>query len=120
VELGEDLISLVCLVLNVIALVRCRSVETWMLLNVGWLGYLYPQPPKMVVGSVLSHGAPDSPVRHRTLSGVPATSADRWGSTVGALTCGASVSHPFPKGQSRVHSICVPGSISTHMLTSQV
>jgi hypothetical protein len=33
-------------------------------------------------------GAPDSPVRHRTLSGVPATSADRWGSTVGALSCG--------------------------------
>jgi hypothetical protein len=25
--LGEDLISLVCLVLNAIALVRCRSVE---------------------------------------------------------------------------------------------
>jgi hypothetical protein len=44
----------------------------------------------MVVGSVMSHGAPDSPVRHRTLSGAPATSADRWGSTVGALTCGAS------------------------------
>jgi hypothetical protein len=44
----------------------------------------------MVVGSVLSHGAPDSPVRHRTLSSAPATSADRWGSTVGALTCGAS------------------------------
>jgi hypothetical protein len=38
--LGEDLISLVCLVLNVIALVRCRSVETWMPLNVGWVGYL--------------------------------------------------------------------------------
>jgi hypothetical protein len=31
---------LVCLVLNAIALVRCRSVETWMQLNVGWLGYL--------------------------------------------------------------------------------
>jgi hypothetical protein len=31
----------------------------------------------MAVGSVLSHGAPD-------------TSADRWGLTVGALTCGAS------------------------------
>jgi hypothetical protein len=44
----------------------------------------------MVVGSVLSHGAPDSPVRHRTLSGAPATLADCWGSTVGALTCGAS------------------------------
>jgi hypothetical protein len=27
---------------------------------------------------------------------------------------------PVSKGQSRVHSICVPGSISTHMLTSQV
>jgi hypothetical protein len=38
--LGEDLISLVCLVLNAIALVRCRSVESWILLNVGWLGYL--------------------------------------------------------------------------------
>jgi hypothetical protein len=42
----------------------------------------------MVVGSVLSHGAPDSPVRHRTLSGAPATSAYRWVPTVGALTCG--------------------------------
>jgi hypothetical protein len=30
VELGEDLIYLVCLVLNAIALVRCRSVKTWM------------------------------------------------------------------------------------------
>jgi hypothetical protein len=29
-------------------------------------------------------------VRHRTLSGAPATLASRWGSTVGALTCGAS------------------------------
>jgi hypothetical protein len=44
----------------------------------------------MVVGRLLSHGAPDSPVRHRTLSCAPATSADRWDSTVGALTCGAS------------------------------
>jgi hypothetical protein len=44
----------------------------------------------MVVGRLLSHGAPDSPVRHRTLSGAPATSASHWGSTVGALTCGAS------------------------------
>jgi hypothetical protein len=44
----------------------------------------------MAVGRLLSHGASDSPVRHRTLSGVPATSASRWGSTVGALTCGAS------------------------------
>jgi hypothetical protein len=27
---------------------------------------------------------------HRILSGAPATSASRWGSTIGALTCGAS------------------------------
>ena len=44
----------------------------------------------MAVGRLLSHGALDSLVRHRTLSGAPATSASRWGSTVGALTCGAS------------------------------
>jgi hypothetical protein len=32
------------------------------------------------------------------------------------------ISHvtPVSEGQSQVHSICVPGSISTHMLTSQV
>jgi hypothetical protein len=44
----------------------------------------------MAVGRLQSHGAPDSPVRHRTLSGAPATSEDRWGSTVEALTWGAS------------------------------
>jgi hypothetical protein len=44
----------------------------------------------MVVGRLLSHGAPDSPVRHRTLSSAPPTSASRWGSTVGALTCGVT------------------------------
>jgi hypothetical protein len=37
---------------------------------------------------LLSHGAPDSPVRHRTVSGVPATSPGHWVPTVGALTCG--------------------------------
>jgi hypothetical protein len=52
-----------------------------------WVIYS-PNHQNMAVGSVLSHGAPDSPVRHWTLSGVPATSADRWGSTVGALSCG--------------------------------
>jgi hypothetical protein len=35
-------------------------------------------------------GAPDSPVRHRTLSGAPTTSPNCWGSTVGALTSGAT------------------------------
>jgi hypothetical protein len=33
---------------------------------------------------LLSHGASDSPVRHRTLSGAPATSPGRWVLTVGA------------------------------------
>jgi hypothetical protein len=81
--LGEDLISLVCLVLNGIALVMCRMLETWMQLNVGWLGYLEPQPPKC--------GRWKSAVAWRTgQSGAPATSASRWGLTVGALTCGAS------------------------------
>jgi hypothetical protein len=44
----------------------------------------------VVVGRLLSHGAPDSPVRHRTLSGAPSTSAGRWVLTVGALTGGTS------------------------------
>jgi hypothetical protein len=55
----------------------------------GW-GIYSPNHQNMVVGRLLSHGAPDSPVRHRTLSGAPAMSAGRWVPTVGALTCGAS------------------------------
>jgi hypothetical protein len=42
----------------------------------------------VAIGRLLSHGAPDSPVRHRTLSGAPATTAGRWVLTVGALTGG--------------------------------
>jgi hypothetical protein len=38
VELGEDLISLVCLVLNAIALVRCRSVENLDTIEYGVVG----------------------------------------------------------------------------------
>jgi hypothetical protein len=83
VELGEDLFSLVCLVLNDIALVRCRSVETWMPLNVGWLG--------VFIAPTTKNGCWKAAIAWRTgQSGVPATSADRSGSTVGALTCGAS------------------------------
>jgi hypothetical protein len=55
----------------------------------GW-GIYSPNHQNVAVGSLLSHGAPDSPVRHRTLSGAPATSAGRWVLTVGALTDGAS------------------------------
>jgi hypothetical protein len=84
------LISLVCLVLNAIALVRCRSVETWMPLNVGGWGIYSPNQQKWSLEDCCRMAPPDSPVRHRTLPGAPATSASRWGSTVGALTCGAS------------------------------
>jgi hypothetical protein len=49
----------------------------------GW-GIYSPKHQNMAVGSVLSHGAPD------TVRCASHTSADRWGSTVGALTCGAS------------------------------
>jgi hypothetical protein len=55
----------------------------------GW-GIYSPNHQNMAVGRLLSYGAPDSPVRHRTLSGAPATSASRWGSTVRTLTGGAS------------------------------
>jgi hypothetical protein len=55
----------------------------------GW-GIYSPNHQNVAVGRLLSHGAPDSLVRHRTLSGAPATSASHWGSTVGALTGGTS------------------------------
>jgi hypothetical protein len=55
----------------------------------GW-GIYNPNHQNMVVGRLLSHGASDSPVRHRTLSGAPATSVGCWVLTVGALTGGAS------------------------------
>jgi hypothetical protein len=55
----------------------------------GW-GIYSPNQQNVVVGRLLSHGAPDSPVRHRTLSGAPATSAGHWVLTIGALTGGAS------------------------------
>jgi hypothetical protein len=55
----------------------------------GW-GIYSPNHQKWPLESCLSHGAPDSLVRHRTLSGAPATSAVRWVLTVGALIGGAS------------------------------
>jgi hypothetical protein len=67
------------------------KVENFDAIECGVVGGIYsPNHQNMVVGRLLSHGAPDSPVRHRTLSGVLATSASRCGSTVGALTCGVS------------------------------
>jgi hypothetical protein len=39
--------------------------------------FIAPTTKLAVWWRLLSHGAPDSPVRHRTLSGAPATSPDR-------------------------------------------
>jgi hypothetical protein len=55
----------------------------------GW-GIYSSNHQNVAIGRLLLHGALDSPVCHRTLSGAPATSAGRWVLTVGALTGGAS------------------------------
>jgi hypothetical protein len=72
-----------------LALVSGWKVENLDDLNVGWLGVFITPTTKLAVWwRLLSHGAPDSPVRHRTLSSAPAMSPGRWVPTVGALTCG--------------------------------
>ena len=62
-DLGEDLISLVCLVLNAIALVRCRKLENLDAMNGGVVGvFIAPTTKLDRWWSCLSNGAPDSPV----------------------------------------------------------
>jgi hypothetical protein len=79
----------VCLELNARALLSSWKVENLDDLNVGWLGVFITPTTKLAVWwRLLSHGAPDSSVHHRTLSGAPATSPGRWVPIVGALTCG--------------------------------
>jgi hypothetical protein len=77
--LGEASILLkMCLGVNALALVL--NVKCWKLgcLEWWWLGGIYsPQPPHSRWGWLLSMGAPDSPVRHRTLSRAPSTSPNR-------------------------------------------
>jgi hypothetical protein len=70
VELGEDLISFVCLELNARALVSSWKVENLDDLNVEVVGvFIAPTTKLDRWWRLLSYGAPDSPVRHRTLSG---------------------------------------------------
>jgi hypothetical protein len=89
VELGENLITWVCLELNARALVSSWKVENLDDLNVGVVGVFIALTTKLAVWwRLLSHGAPDSPVLHQTLSGAPAMSPGRWVPTVGALSCG--------------------------------
>jgi hypothetical protein len=53
-----------CLVLNAIALVRCLKAENLDAINGGWLGVFIAPTTKLAVWwRLLSHGAPDSPVR---------------------------------------------------------
>jgi hypothetical protein len=67
-DLGDDLISLVCLVLNVIALVRCRKSENLDAMNGGVVGVFIAPTTKLAIWwRLLSNGA----------SGAPATSPDR-------------------------------------------
>ena len=62
-ELGEDLISLVCLVLNAIALVRCRKLENLDAMNGGVVGVFIAPTTKLDRWlGCLFDGAPDSPV----------------------------------------------------------
>jgi hypothetical protein len=78
-----------CLELNARALVSSCKVENLDDLNVGVVGvFIAPITNLDRWWRLQSTGAPDSPVRHRTLSGAPATSPGRWVPTVGALTCG--------------------------------
>jgi hypothetical protein len=72
-----------------LALVSSWKVENLDNLNVGVVGVFIPQTTKLDRWwRLLSTGAPDSPVRHRTLFGAPAMSPGRWVPTVGALTYG--------------------------------
>jgi hypothetical protein len=48
-NLGEDLISLVCLVLNAIALVRCRKCENLDSMNGGGWGLFIAPTTKLAV-----------------------------------------------------------------------
>jgi hypothetical protein len=83
-DLGEDLISLVVSKIECYSSCNVLKVENLDDLNVGWLGVFIAPTTKIWPLEVCCRMA------HRTLSGALATSASRWGSTIGALTCGAS------------------------------
>jgi hypothetical protein len=77
-DLGEDLISCMCFGVKSRALVLNAMVEKLGCLEWWWLGGIYsPNHQNSRWGGLLSMGAPDSPVRHKTLSGAPATSPNR-------------------------------------------
>jgi hypothetical protein len=91
-DLGEDLISLVVSIIECYSSCNVLKVENLDAIEFGVVGvFIAPTTKRWPLEGCSRMAPPDSPMRHRTLSGAPATSADRWGSTVEALTCGASV-----------------------------
>jgi hypothetical protein len=77
-NLGENLISLFVSCIECYS--PCMRSEGWKLgCNEWWVvgGIYSPNHQRSRWWRLLSHGVPDSPVRHRTLSGAPATSPDR-------------------------------------------
>jgi hypothetical protein len=73
-----------CLVLNALALVLNVLAENLDALKCGGWGVFIAPTTKEAVGEGCCRRA------HRTLSSAPATSPNHWGSTVGALTSGAT------------------------------
>jgi hypothetical protein len=63
---------------------------------------------------LLSHGTPDSPVRHQTLSGAPTTAPGRWILTVGASDIWAT----GQSGGAPDRSCRLSGALSGSALTS--
>jgi hypothetical protein len=102
---GFDHFGVSCI--ECLAFVSSWKVENLDDLNVGVVGVVIAPTTKLAVWwRQLSHGAPDSPVRHRTLSGVPAMSPGRWIPTVGALTCGSAwLSGGAPDRSCRLSSV---------------
>jgi hypothetical protein len=77
-DLGQDLISYLCLGLKSRALVLNAMAENLDTLKWWWLGVFIAPNTKPTVGvGLLSMGAPDSPVRHRTLFDALAMSSNR-------------------------------------------
>jgi hypothetical protein len=84
---GFDHFSVSCI--ECLALVSSWKVENLDTNECGVVGvFIAPTTKHDRWWRLLSTGAPDSPVRHRTLSGAPATSPGHWVPTVGALTRG--------------------------------
>jgi hypothetical protein len=74
-DLGENSISCLCLGVKSRALVLNAMAENLDSLKWWWLGVFIAPTTKPTVGvGLLSMGAPDSPVCHRTLSDAPAMS----------------------------------------------